>query len=145
MREILFKGKRLDDSSWAVGDYLAEDTEIAEAGISWILPEGEHEETRVYTATVGQFTGLVDKNGKKVFEGDILKIYRKADGMGTYYAPPLEYPVKVVVKWDMCAWMWETIEQYKYYIHFPDAWCHFECEVVGNIHDNPEMIERSEE
>ena len=84
---------------------------------------------------------MTDKNGKKVFEGDILKIARVSDSIGSYYYPPLVYPVNVVVRWDMCAWNWETICKDKRYIHFPDAWCHYECEVIGNIHDNPELIE----
>ena len=94
----------------------------------------------VLPETVGQYTGLTDKNGRKIFEGDILKIARVSDSIGSYYHPPLNYPVNVVVKWDMCAWMWETLCEDKRYIHFPDAWCHYECEVIGNIHDNPELL-----
>ena len=94
----------------------------------------------VYTDTVGQYTGLKDKNGKRIFEGDILQIAKNADGLGGYYNPALTCPVNVVVKWDMCAWMWETISADKRYISFPDAWCHYDCEIIGNIHDNPELI-----
>ena len=92
--------------------------------------------------TVGQYTGLKDKNGKRIFEGDILHIAKIADGLGGYYQPPLDYPVNVVVKWDLCAWMWETLCEDKRYISFPDAWCHYECEVIGSIHDNPELLEK---
>lgn len=152
MRKIVFRGKN-DNGKWVYGVPVPVEENTYETGKIELVSSvnydeldyyfGSYDSEKVDPNTVGQFTGLVDKNGKKVFEGDVLKISRKMDGMGTYYEPPLEYPVKVVVKWDMCAWMWETIVQDKYYIHFPDAWCHFDCEVVGNIHDNPE--ERSEE
>ena len=89
----------------------------------------------VIPSTVGQYTGLTDRTGKRIFEGDVLKIAKCSDGLGGYYSPALEYPANVMVKWDMCAWMWETLGDEKYYLSFPDAWCHYECEVIGTIFD----------
>lgn len=136
MLEILFRGKREDNGNWIQGSLFTR------LGEPFIIPLPIiTSKSKVAPETVGQFTGLTDKNGKKIFEGDILTIARKMDGMGTYYSPAIEYPVNVAVKWDMCAWMWETICKDKRYIHFPEAWCHLECEVIGNIHDNPELLE----
>ena len=90
---------------------------------------------KVLPSTVGQYTGLTDNAGNQVFEGDILKIAKAMDGMGGYYYPPLEYPVNVEVKWNLCGWMWETLGADKYYIGFPDAWCHYNCEVIGTVFD----------
>ncbi len=154
MREILFRGKQ-NEGRWVEGVYFKHDTVkvcfssddpkprhliVQDGFCDWGFEPPIHC-VDVDPKTVGQFTGLTDKNGKKIFEGDILKISKKYDGIGTYYIPPLDYPVKVAVKWDMCAWMWETLCEDKRYIRFPEAWCHFECEVIGNIHDNPELLE----
>ena len=146
MREILFRGKRLDNGDWVYGA-LANFRSIANEIYAAIIPKVDVENSMmelksVDHSTVGQYTGLNDKNRKRIFEGDILHIAKISDGIGGYYQPALDYPVKVVVKWDLCAWMWETLCEDKRYISFPDAWCHYECEVIGNIHDNPEFLEK---
>ena len=167
MREILFRGKRIDNGEWVEGFYNhipCGRSWVDEHMIQTVLENGKigmlHD---VDPSTVGQYTGLHDAtkwenlpekeqqeflrnhkkgvwNGKRIFDGDILHIAKIADGLGGYYQPPFDYPVNVVVKWDLCAWMWETLCEDKRYISFPDAWCHYECEVVGNIHDNPELL-----
>lgn len=137
MRDIVFRGKQKDYGEWFIGDLMRSyDSKY------WIVThdtEGNYG-SEIVSETVGQFTGLLDKNGKRIFEGDVLRIAKTTDGMGCYYTPPLEYPVNAVVKWDFCAWMWETLCEDKRYISFPNAWCHYECEVIGNIHDNPELL-----
>lgn len=159
MREILFRGKRIDNGEWVEGNLLVRkcykpngertdelyissmDIWLDEDGFS--MGQGGMEEL-ADPNTVGEYTGLKDKNGKMIFEGDILKIAKTTNGIGDYYIPPLDYPVDVVVKWDLCAWMWETLCEDKRYIGFPDAWCHYEAEIIGNIHDNPELLRGAE-
>ena len=149
MREIIFRGKRTDNGEWVYGSLFVGFKK------SYICPKAIAmydfddalclvEFVEVDPSSVGQYTGLKDKHGNRIFEGDILRIAKIADELGGYYRPPLDYTVNVVVKWDLCAWMWETLCDDKRYITFPDAWCHYECEIIGNIHDNPEMLKGGE-
>ena len=155
MREILFRGKRLDNGEWVYGWPFADtaDCSLKKVGkcvcphdgseyfiVEWVDDFHEYEEREVIPDTVGQYTGLKDKNGQRIFEGDILHIAKIADALGGYYRPPLDCHVNVVVKWDLCAWMWETLCDDKRYITFPDAWCLYECEIIGNVTDNPELL-----
>ena len=146
MREILFRGKRSDNGEWVEG-YFCHCIRELNGGKTYLAIQQTDDNSLFFREvdhdTIGQYTGLTDKNGRKIFEGDVLKIEQIGNGLGDYYMPPLPYPVNVVVKWDLCAWTWETLCEDKRYIRFfPDAWCHFRCEVIGNIHDNPDCVAR---
>lgn len=144
MREILFRGKRTINGDWVYGDFVHgnERKSLRDSIFVYDSETQSFNDYEINPSTLGQYTGLTDKNGKRIWEGDILHIAKIADGLGGYYQPPLDYPVNVVVKWDLCAWMWETLCDDKRYITFPDAWCHYECEVIGNVHDNHELLEK---
>jgi hypothetical protein len=117
MREILFRGKTEDGSRWVYGMPCATEQsgiyaiQTLQGGIFDIIPE-----------TIGQYTGLTDKNGKKIFEGDIVE-YKEEYGEIAY-----------------------DDEQAMFSVLF-DTWCtdfdhiySYELEVIGNIHDNPEFL-----
>ena len=137
MREILFRGKRLDNGEWVYGDY-------------WHLPEknfyciSDKEFNRKVTSeTVGQYTGLTDKNGRKIFEGDILEGIRygneeraevlwidKAASWGIRYSFR-EKNESGYTSWLNSAWF-RSINDARAPV------------VIGNIHDNPELLEEKE-
>jgi uncharacterized phage protein (TIGR01671 family) len=69
MRDIRFRGKRIDNGEWVYGNYVNDNQ-----GHFITLPlETAHRLVRVNPATVGQFTGLHDKNGKEIYEGDVVR------------------------------------------------------------------------
>ena len=140
MREILFRGKRCDNGEWAQGYYIRADYHWHKYGIhkDWIALGASanggwfalHSKCAVKPETVGQYTGLTDKNGKKIFEGDMLK-----DDWGKIF--------EVIFTTSSCGFMVECIiapsefETGRYRIG--DVWCNT-ISVIGNIYDNPELL-----
>lgn len=127
MREILFRGRRTDNDKWVEGFYLTS-PEFDNIGISVVTAIDPRHPHYVFKRTVGQYTGLTDKNGKKIFEGDIV-VYR-IDEYGI-----IEYDEEIArfcVTFDT----WSTDFDHLY---------GKELEVIGNIHDNPELLNESED
>ncbi len=128
-REIIFRGKRLDNGKWEYGDLVHDDI-----GGMYVFPndaENLYIEYRVDPDTVGQYTGLTDKNGKRIFEGDILKVY--------YYG---KSKIFGVVKFDKSRFFIDDDfmrGDIKAKAPMTEMFSRYEFEVVGNVHDNPEL------
>lgn len=120
-REIIFRGKSLNTNCWVYGD-LRQDKIRRKAYIDY----------EVDPDTIGQYTGLIDKNGKKIFEGDILQ-----DELNSRMNHIVKYDNSRCSYTGWCSlvhWNWEKgniISQ---------EWIN-ECgkTVIGNIHDNPDL------
>lgn len=156
MREILFIGKRTDNGKWVKGD-PAGSIRGAISKIEFYDGLTDCETVDVIPETVGQFTGLTDKNGNKIFEGDIIqyntfddfdcqsvvKIGRyNQDGSGGEYAPTKCYGAFVEVDNFTCPdWAENVPELFFEHLKQQNLLEVAEvCEVIGNIHDNPELL-----
>lgn len=132
MREILFRGKRLSDGEWVDGnlfvDEMKDKHEILVGYVNYRVGWG------VDPKTVGQFTGLTDKNGTKVFEGDIVSVKLK-DSNGECW----EETKRVHYNSNECCWY---PMRWNEECDFCEGWTEItSIEVIGNIHDNPELLE----
>ena len=162
MRELLFRGQtrrkgekvRMDgtpiDSNWVYGGVA----QLNEERAMIYQTEPNFQKFAVYADTVGQYTGLTDKNGRKIFEGDIFKFNDEVwesyyTACGTEYD---SYEVKNygVVGFDEDRSCFDFV-QYKFNENSVEADLHenydiefadfiSELEVIGNIHDNPELL-----
>ena len=138
MREILFRGKRTDNGEWVEGDLLQ--TRYHSGHIEYqIMPQTPVSSAYpVLPETVGQFTGLTDKNGKRIFEGDICKFKRFND----VHIGKVVFNVTTA---SFIMWYQPIVGAYgekatqKMLLSVCDN-----IEVVGNIHDNPELMEQED-
>ena len=156
MSEILFRGKRVDNGEWVygllwrVGDTYAnivdKDTEVIYS---------------VLTKTIGQSTGMTDKNGKKIFEGDIVKLFDVAVGeivqecgafgIGCRQQIDFDYlaseiaPVTGHNNTPMFCYNDNFVSLWELYWNYNEENDEISViEVIGNIHDNPELMKGGE-
>ena len=130
IREVIFRGKRTDNGEWIEGSLL---------GIDWCDKPSTYSIApntpvsvfySVIPEKVGQYTGLTDKNGKRIFEGDIVHCVSKLDS------------ADMVIIFECGQFRMILAEKYHEYqtnVGYYDINC-FAKEVIGNIHDNPELL-----
>lgn len=158
MREILFCGKRVDDGEWVMGQVVirpdhdngCEKYFICETKHLFICCLNKMPCTyEVDPSTVGQYTGLKDRNGDRIFEGDIVQIW----WLGDESDPPVKYKAVVEFGNPNCEFDWGyQLRPLDYIPYNLDIllWVEDEndlafCEVIGNVHDNPELLEANDD
>ena len=145
MREILFRGKKTTNGEWVVGNYARN---VFDAKLDTI-EDCENFPYLIYGIdrdTVGQYTGLTDKNGKRIFEGDILSFLDTGED-GYEYKEGYDFTNVATVCWNDGRWELEDYGDYNSGVMDDMAVSHYDfvaifplSEVIGNIHDNPELL-----
>lgn len=127
MRTIKFRAKRIDNGKWLYGDLMHDNI-----GGSYIYPietENLYKENAVIPDTVSQFTGLKDKKGKEIYEGDIIIEQIKRSGQDGE---------RLVICFEDFEWEGKNSNGSTTSLSLLTTYHIFE--VIGNIHDNPELL-----
>ena len=130
MREIKFRGKRLDNGEWLYGSLVILN------GRYFIFDDANRHE--VDPTTVGEFTGLKDKNGKEIYEGDVIRSPLSEDKTRPhrifYHTGNAAFRGALIDRKELC------------YLRLDQDWIYkFGKEVIGNIHDNLELLKGGEQ
>jgi hypothetical protein len=153
MREILFRGKRVENGEWVFGSYAFEPKRKGAFGQTisdldherhYIVSKKNYEYWEVTPETVGDYTGLKDKNGRRIFEGDIVELHDRNYDIKWRAAVEFGNPN------GNYSWGWQLNPIEKADINTEIlCWVEMEesgayCEVIGTIYDNPELLEVEE-
>lgn len=128
MREILFRGKDFD-SDWVCGDLIQEDDLPYIRENVYTAYKGLFNSYAVQPDTIGQYTGLRDKSGTRIFEGDIVHFH---DLIPSFFDEQREFTGTVEYGDNSFIIVCDTSTHYR--------WMDYEIEVIGNIYDNPELL-----
>ena len=132
MREILFRGKRTINGDWVYGDFVHgnERKSLRDSIFVYDSETQSFNDYEINPSTLGQYTGMKDKNGKLIFEGDIVKTDKFSE-------PNKQY----IIKYDLQFGAFIGQDRYNvYFVTFDGNSGEFE--VFGNIYDNPELLEK---
>ena len=138
-REILFRGRSFSDGSWVYGDleYERNKGSLGKVRIHTYKEDGSYDRQHlVESKTVGQFTGMTEKHGVKVFEGDVVEVF----DFTSVYASKYRGVVKIY-RGSWCVEYEDSIFDMVFHpMLFFDDFADRKTEVIGNIHDNPELL-----
>lgn len=146
----LYRGKRIDNGEWVEGSLLY-DREQNEAFIAESFEDRAANIREVDPDTVGECTGLRDKNGKLIFEGDVIKIEHEDyafDGMSLDYRS--EQGVVTYDSWGLVGIVVDKFRGENVWSDFfhvcglTDRIANWTFEILGNVHDNPELLKGGE-
>ena len=133
-REILFRGKRVDNGEWIEGVAFPHDNGMCTMFYQHPM-DGSLEGKEVILETVGEYTNLTDKNGTRIFEGDIIKI----TGFHTTAIAAVKYG-STSEKSTHWGWYFDDNDGHTYFL-MSKAFCEdYNAIIIGNIHDNPELL-----
>ena len=145
MREILFRGK-MDNGEWVYGSFCMDALEQFNGlcGVDGFIrlydkAEGKMKTYEVDRETVGQYTGLKDKHGKMIWEGDIV-----AQSWYDFDEPSDDAFGEVMYCDRDCSFSIMDLNKNEIITMGQGCAYHWEAEVIGNIHDNPEMLKGGE-
>ena len=136
MREILFRAKRIDNGEWVEGVVFPPANTLISYQHELIDGVNTFMDFCVLPETIGQYTGLTDKNGKKIFEGDVVDVEYDIQYVGV----GAERIGLFVVVFDDGCFMKQRQSGGLYHFIPSDK-----CNVIGNIYDNPELMRKEDE